>query len=307
MLRTLHLFAAVTIPIIIVGCDSTQAAQTDYGPRTRLMSYNIRHCQGSDRKVNVQRVADVIMREKPDFVGLNEVDCQSGRVHGLNEAMELGRLTGLHATFAKAIPLQGGEYGNAVLSREKPISVERISLPGKEPRVLLLCEFTDFWFGTMHLDFGKHHLKSVSVVRDVVARKAKGKPVFLTGDWNATPKSKTLAAMREFMTIISKEEDSLTFHGFKNHPPGHQYCIDYIAVDSGHATGVKVCESHVTDNITASDHNPVLVSVVLSVVERSAGIASTVSVERPGGDFGVSRHERCKTRLFRRVRNDGDE
>lgn len=135
----------------------------------------------------------------------------------MDEAVELGRLTGLHATFAKAISLQVGEYGNAVLSREKPISVERVPLPGKEPRVLLLCEFTDFWFGTMHLDFGKHQLKSVSVVRDVVAEKAKDKPVFITGDWNATPKSKTLAAMREFMAIVSKE-DSLTFHGFKNHP-----------------------------------------------------------------------------------------
>lgn len=74
----------------------------------RLMSYNIRHCAGADKKVDVPRVAEVIAREKPDFVGLNEVDRCARRSHAIDMPEELGRLTGLHATFAQAIPLQGG-------------------------------------------------------------------------------------------------------------------------------------------------------------------------------------------------------
>ena len=74
----------------------------------RLMSYNIRHCAGADKRVDVPRIAEVIKREKPDFVGLNEVDRCVTRSHGIDIPKELGALTGLHATFAQAIPLQGG-------------------------------------------------------------------------------------------------------------------------------------------------------------------------------------------------------
>ena len=230
--------------------------------RLGVMSYNVHYCTGADKNLDFQRVADAIMRERPDFVGLNEVDCLTKRSGNVDMAAELGKLTGLHATFGRAIPYQGGDYGVAVLSRKAPLSVVRVPLPGKEPRVLLLCEFADFWFGTAHLDFGAYQQQAVKIVRGVVAEKSAAKPVFLTGDWNATPKSETLAAMKDFMTVISKE-DCRTFHGFKNHPPEDEYCIDYIAIDSAHAGRVCAKESHVTTDIETSDHNPVFVSLEL--------------------------------------------
>lgn len=228
----------------------------------RLMSYNVHHCAGADKNLDFRRVADAIMRERPDFVGLNEVDCRTKRSGNVDMAAELGKLTGLYATFGRAIPYQGGDYGVAVLSRKAPLSVVRVPLPGKEPRVLLLCEFADFWFGTAHLDFGVYQQQAVKIVRGVVAEKSAAKPVFITGDWNATPKSETLAAMKDFMTVISKE-DCRTFHGFKNYPPEDEYCIDYIAVDSIHAAKFKVNEAYVTSDGVTSDHNPVVVSVGL--------------------------------------------
>ena len=102
----------------------------------------------------------------------------------------------------------------------------------------------------------------MKIVRGVVAEKSAAKPVFITGDWNATPKSETLAAMKDFMTVISKE-GCRTFHGFKNHPPEDEYCIDYIAIDSAHTGRVCAKESHVTTDIETSDHNPVFVSLEL--------------------------------------------
>lgn len=245
------------------GCHPARTESSSSHPGLHLMNYNIRHCQGMDGRVDVRRVADAIIRENPDFVGLNEVDRGTKRSGGVDEAEELGRAAGLHATFAEAIPLRGGSYGNAVLSRETPISVVRAPLPGKEPRVLLLCEFECFWFGTTHLPLEEgNRLKSVEIIHGIVMDKAVVKPVFLVGDWNATPKSKTLAALKEFMTIISKE-DCRTFHGFKNHPPESEYCIDYIAVDSAHAAKVKVEDAHVTLDAVASDHNPIAVAVGL--------------------------------------------
>ena len=251
-------FAVFAMALSVAGCVWTNGE--DETNRLGLTSYNIRHCAGHGGKLDVRRVAEVIAQEKPDFVGLNEVDCRVKRSGGVDEPAELGRLAGLYATFGKAIPLGGGAYGNAVLSREKPISVERVPLSGKEPRVLLLCEFRDFWFGTAHFDFGEHQLKAVEVIRGVVAEKAKGKPVFLTGDWNATPESKTLDAMREFMTVLSKE-DCLTFHGYRKQPPERVYCIDYIAVDKAHAGCFSVTDSRATSHPEVSDHNPVSVSL----------------------------------------------
>ena len=96
--------------------------------------------------------------------------------------------------------------------------------------------------------------------------KAGKKPVFLTGDWNDTPKSRTLVAMKDFMTVLSKER-CRTFHGGKSSASDSfkdkkgEYCIDYIAVDSGHAAKAKVNDAHVTPDTVTSDHKPIAVVV----------------------------------------------
>lgn len=264
--RTALLIACMSaaLPWSIAACAAEKRPAVQPNPAARemrLMSYNIRHCAGADNQVDVPRVAEVIKREKPDFVGLNEVDRCATRSHGIDMPEELGRLTGLHATFAQAIPLQGGGYGNAVLSREKPLSVLRVPLPGREPRVLLLCEFKDFWFGTSHFALqATNQLTTAKIIRRVVKEKAAAKPVFITGDWNCPPDSAPIKSLREYMKVISSEK-CRTFHGFKKHAPDSGYCIDYIAVDQGAAARVKVKEAHVTSNVVASDHNPVVVTI----------------------------------------------
>ena len=262
---------------------STAGGSTECAGEFRFMSYNILHGKGADGKVDIRRTAAAIQREKPDFVGLQEVDKGVSRSDGIDEPEELARLTGLYATFVSAFPYKGGEYGRAILSREKPLSVERVQLDGRHPGVLLFCEFPRFWFATMHLDLVEtNRFRQVGIVRDAVAERAKAKPVFLTGDWNAQASSPTLAKMRAFVTILS-DETSTTFTGFSSQPRTG-YCIDFIAVDSAHAANVCVKETHVTQDNTTSDHNPVVATVVLgsplmpvvvlpdspTVVERSA-------------------------------------
>jgi endonuclease/exonuclease/phosphatase family metal-dependent hydrolase len=224
----------------------------------RLMAYNIHHGAGADGRLDLKRTAAAIRRDKPDFVALNEVDRCTRRVGGIDTCKVLGELVGLYATFGKAIDYGGGGYGNAVLSREKPRDVLRVPLPGREPRLLLLCEFADFWFGTMHLDFGAYQPVSVEIVRKIVEEKAKTKPVFLTGDWNNTPQSATLDMVRRFATVLSGER-CRTFHGFSSEKIDKKYCIDYIAVDSAHADDFAVLDAHVTPDEMTSDHNPITV------------------------------------------------
>ena len=245
--------------LLAAGCLSPGVAER------RLMSFNVMHCEGADRKVDVARTAAAILRESPDFVGLQELDRGARkRSGGADQPAELGRITGMHATFAKAIPFQGGEYGVAVLSREKPISVFTAPLPGKEPRVLLLCEFGEFWFGTTHLSVAaeSERIESIAIIRKAVAERARTKPVFLTGDWNANPDSPVLAGMRGFLKVLS-DERGRTYHGFKENAPDGAHCIDYIAVDASAAQDVACLESHVVPDVTTSDHSPVVATVSL--------------------------------------------
>ena len=248
---------AVAISIYCVSCCHTERVET---APLRLMSYNVRHCCGADQKVDIDRTVAAILREKPDFAGIQELDCCSpNRSDGVDQPAELGRLTGMHATFAPGIkyPNNGG-YGVAVLSKEKPLSVMRLPLPGREPRVLLLCEFKNLWFGTTHFALqSTNRVKSVEMIRKVVNERSSKKPVFLTGDWNATPESETLGEFRKFMTVLSKE-NTRTFHGFKPYKAGSVYCIDYVAVSSSSESGFEVKDSYVVEDTLTSDHFPVV-------------------------------------------------
>ena len=230
----------------------------------RLASYNVMHCEGSDRRIDIERTAAAIIREKTDYVGLQELDRSTGRSGGVDQPAELARLCGMEHVFAKAIDFSGGGYGVGVLSREKPLSTFTTPLPGKEPRILLLCEYRDFWFGTTHLSVAAEdeRVKSIEIIRKAVGERAAKKPVFLTGDWNSTPDSTVLAGMREFMTVMSRE-DSRTWHGFK--PPkegeGAGKAIDYIAVDKAHAAAFRASGAAISQDVVTSDHFPISVTV----------------------------------------------
>ena len=45
----------------------------------RLMTYNVHRCVGVDRKLDLERVADVIAASRPDVVALQELDVGRAR------------------------------------------------------------------------------------------------------------------------------------------------------------------------------------------------------------------------------------
>ena len=262
-MRKSDFLVALTGMVVSVFCVSCRTADRPVSAPVRLMSYNVRHCCGADAQVDIPRTVAAILREKPDFVGVQELDCRSpNRSGGIDQPAELARLTGMHATFSAALPYpNNGGYGVAVLSKEKPLSVVKLPLPGREPRTLLLCEFKDFWFGTTHFSLqSTNRVKSVEIARNALEKHASGKPVFLTGDWNALPESDTLVAFRSFMTIISKEE-CRTFHGFKPYKKGSRKCIDYVAVSSAFSGRFEVNDAYVVEDRMTSDHFPIIVEV----------------------------------------------
>lgn len=127
------------------------------GGSFKIMSYNIRHGATSDKGFDLSRCAGVIAAENPRFAALQEVDMFTRRVGGTNTCEAIAgilRENGMCATnwnFSKAMDFNGGGYGVALLSREKPLRVDSVKLGGAEPRVLLMCEFEDCWIGVTHL------------------------------------------------------------------------------------------------------------------------------------------------------------
>lgn len=130
------------------------------GKPFKIMSYNIRHGATSDKGFDLTRCASVMAAENPRFIALQEVDMFTSRVANTNTCEVLAALVGekinapVRWTFAKAIKYGGGDYGVALLSKEKPLRVDEIRLGGNESRVLLMCEFDDCWIGVAHLPLG---------------------------------------------------------------------------------------------------------------------------------------------------------
>src|SRR5690606_27998305 len=141
------------------------------------------------------RIARVIRSVEPDLVALQEVDKKVKRTQGIDQPAELARLTKMHVVFGPNIELQGGEYGNAVLSRfpiarhkhhllpnideseQRGVIVAEINLPGTNPPLMLYAT---------HLDFredDRERLASAKAINDLVAKHPE-RPALLAGDLN---------------------------------------------------------------------------------------------------------------------------
>lgn len=205
-----------------------------------------------DLEINPQRTASVINVERPDIVMLQEVDSVCTRSEGVDQVALLASLTGMHGIFGKAIDFEGGGYGIGLLSREEPLSVKRIPLPGAEPRLLLIVEFNDFIAACTHLALEEDcRMQSVEIIRQAAA--SSGKPFIIAGDWNAGPDSPLIQTMRRHFVINSPQ-----CHTFPADNPTE--CIDYIATSAprpGTTAGASVVNAP-----AASDHRPVTATIV---------------------------------------------
>ena len=227
-------------------------------PETQLtlMTYNIHSGWGMyGQGWNLWDPIEVIKKVRPDVCTLNEVSW-SGKANGfqVDQPTIMGHILNpmWRTVLGKAMEREGGDYGNVILHKEEALSEKVIALPGKkEPRSCVFVEFPDYWVGTTHFPLHKEfQWQAVPLIAEFA--QAQKKPVFLTGDWNAEPQTKTLELMREHFTILS-DESVFTFSSTRPHAT-----IDYIAVDKAHADKVTVKSVSVVEEPTGSDHLPVV-------------------------------------------------
>lgn len=83
----------------------------------RLVTYNIHKCRGMDRRVRPERIAKVLRETKADVIALQEVLSVEGRERERHQARFIAEELGMDYEVGENRRLDGGAYGNAILSR----------------------------------------------------------------------------------------------------------------------------------------------------------------------------------------------
>ncbi len=248
------------ISLVMVFVSASLAA--DELARVRVLTYNIHHGEGLDGKLDLARIAGVIKRLEPDVVALQEVDVKTTRSQDVDQAAELGRLTGMHVAFGKAMDYAGGQYGDAILSRWPLADVQVLDLPHAadcEPRCLIAARIRRSDGGPAFVFAATHLEHAQATVRLCQAGKLSPKlayvqemPVILAGDLNDGPESMPLTVLRRHWTSATSSPALPTF-------PADQprVAVDHVLYRP--ESHWQVLETQVVDEPLASDHRPLLV------------------------------------------------
>jgi len=243
----------------------------------RLMSYNIHHGEGMDGKIDIERIGKLIIDINPEVVGLQEVDSVVVRSGNIDILQLLSEQTGMYATFGYSILHDGGKYGNGILTREKPLAVKKIALPGaKEARTALIVELDKYIVVNTHLSLtNEERLESVKIITDAV--EIYDKPVFLMGDLNATPDSEPITFLQDKWQILSNPKQPTS------PSVNPRSTIDYILGYTAKGETYAKYRAHVIDEQVASDHRPLFVDIRLKT-PASEVMRTIPYLQNPGTD-----------------------
>jgi len=237
----------------------------------RVLCYNIHYGQGVDGEYNLERLAAVINKAKPDIVALQEVDVgvkRSGRVH---EAQKLAELTNMSVRFGPTQHYEGGLFGNAVLTRLPILDVAIHPLPYTEstperttyPRGAIVALLRGpngkpLRFISTHFQHNvpEDRLAEAKAINELFADEST--PTILAGDMNATPNSEPVQELlKQWINAIDEQSTPSA------PAPKPTSRIDYIF--SRPKSAFRLQQTEVIAESIASDHRPVF--AVFSLTE----------------------------------------
>ncbi len=245
---------------------------------TILMTYNIHHGKGMDNKIDYERIAREISFVDADFVALQEVDSCTVRSGEINVAEHIAKLVGKREfLFGPTFNYNGGKFGNAIISKKKPLAHFNFTLPsGEEPRALLVAEFDNCYIASCHLPLDSVSRAEASyeiekIVNQIVGDefRADGKKIFsgkdklffLLGDLNDLPNSRPLFNLSRNFEWLSKS----LMYTFPADKPNR--ILDYILLYKNKSADKLINKlkrkklellTWVQAESVASDHRPVI-------------------------------------------------
>lgn len=272
--HTLLTATLLLVAVLAIGCASSRRAAA--GDTIRVMSWNIHHAEGMDQKVDVHRLAKLILSEKADIVALQEVDRGVERSKKIDIITTLADLTGMTYAFGKTIDLQRGEYGNAFLTRY-PIIEERNFLyrmirRGEQRGLLqLILEIRgeEVVVANTHLDNSEDDTGRIASVEELrsTLKRYPTRPIVLCGSFNDAPKSRVITEMKE--EYADPWDQAGTGDGFTYPSNAPRKRIDYMFVQknpkpnsAGASVQIRPVSARVLPSV-ASDHLPLVVDFEL--------------------------------------------
>ncbi|MDP7062360.1 MAG: endonuclease/exonuclease/phosphatase family protein [Planctomycetota bacterium] len=276
MLGLRHFCFTLSLLFALTACQSTckqgdaklaQAALQPTAAEVKVMSYNIRHGEGTDGVFDLKRLADIIRSERPILVALQEVDSGTGRASGIEQDVQLAALTGMDSVvFGEAIPYMGGSYGDAVLSRWPIVDSDVFLLPAephheKRVAVAVVVEVPQtgrrIRFVGTHLDHTSDPSDRIAQAQALNARLLPADmPTLLVGDLNAQPDSQPMKVLFDAGWQAADATHQPTFPS-----KDADLKIDWFLNQAGQGASLK--DYQVLSEPIASDHCPIVATWVI--------------------------------------------
>jgi endonuclease/exonuclease/phosphatase family metal-dependent hydrolase len=236
---------------------------------TRILTYNVHRCLGTDGRLDVGRIAAVIAAEEPDIVALQEVDVGRARTGGVDQAHHIAERLKMTHRFHAALEVEEELYGDAILTCLPERVIKTGPLPGYrpipqlEPRgaLMVAIEVAD----GVEVQVLNTHLGLVPREQQIQAAAVAGEgwlghpmrrdPLILIGDFNATSRSVVWRTLSAKLTDATAGRSGRRIATFPAQAPILR--IDHVFV----SRGVRVTGMHVPATPLAkiaSDHRPLV-------------------------------------------------
>jgi endonuclease/exonuclease/phosphatase family metal-dependent hydrolase len=240
---------------------------------TRILTYNVHRCLGTDSRLDVGRIAATIAAEAPDIVALQEVDVGRARTGGVDQAHRIAERLKMKSRFHAALKVEEEQYGDAILTALPERLIKTGPLPGYrpipqlEPRGALMVAIEvapgiEVQVINTHLGLvpQEQRLQAAALAGDGwLGHPKRRDPLILIGDLNAVARSmvwRTLSAKLTDATKIALggrlERRIATFPA-----QAPLLRIDHVFVSQGvRVTGMHVPATPLAK--VASDHRPLV-------------------------------------------------
>ena len=288
-----RILTAAALLLVVAACNKDENYNDKYGDRAvippkgqslRVMTYNIYGARATSpaNAADLDAIAEVIRRHNPDFVTLNEVDVFTNRTgKDVHQARDLAEKLGMEWHFSKAIDRDGGEYGDAVLSKYPILEKRSYRLPcaaeqpGEDRSLCVIrvqIDGKDLYVASTHLDHlsgDASRLVQATEIRRIRDTELEG-DLILCGDLNAIPSSNVIATMTSFLTNTGPIDQ----YTFPSDDPSRK--IDYIMYAPIEHFGVQNCQvvsrgDQQVGGVDASDHRPVIADIRFQTEEDISG------------------------------------
>jgi endonuclease/exonuclease/phosphatase family metal-dependent hydrolase len=249
-----------------------------------IMTFNLRVDVPSDNenswKNRADKAAEIIKKHDPSIIGIQEglsymvsdIEVRLGNYQYIGRGREVGNKGELSAIFYKKDILNVVNQGQFWLSEEPSVPGSK-SWGSDYPRVCTWGHFQlkkypekEFFIYNTHLDHISQEAREqgVRMIWDAMSMPQQlEKPVFLTGDFNATPENNVirfLESKEELVDSYSILDGGVgsTFHNFSGDAEG--YPIDYIFTTRNVQLHKVLIDRNKINGSYPSDHYPVILN-----------------------------------------------